>query len=111
LQHESFNDIFKKLQHPLRQAQLIDVFLFLLCSEFIIILLKGGLKKSVFRFWIYIFIAALCGPAICPAGAAIQDIIRNRIEAGGIALKISVCACRCAGLPCTLGKLTRQGKL
>ena len=55
-----------------------------------IILFKGGSKKSVFRLWIYIFIALFCGPAICPAGAGIQDIIRNRIEAGGIPLKISI---------------------
>ena len=53
-------------------------------------LFSGGSKKNVSRFWIFIFIAAFCGPAVCPAGAAIQDIIRDRLEAGGIPLKISI---------------------
>ena len=53
-------------------------------------LFSGGSKKSVPRFWIFIFIAAFYGPAVCPVGAAIQDIIRDRLEAGGIPLKISI---------------------
>ena len=51
---------------------------------------KNGLKKSGIRIWVYILITAFFGPAVCPAGAAIEDIIRDRIEAGGIPLKISI---------------------
>jgi murein L,D-transpeptidase YcbB/YkuD len=44
----------------------------------------------MFRFWYLVFIASLCCPAVSTADADIQNIIRNRIEAGGIPLKISV---------------------
>jgi len=44
----------------------------------------------MFRFWYLIFIASLCCLDVGTAGAEIQNIIRNRIEAGGIPLKISI---------------------
>jgi murein L,D-transpeptidase YcbB/YkuD len=44
----------------------------------------------MFRFWFYIFMASLCCQAVWAADAGIQNIIRDRIEAGGLPLNISI---------------------
>ena len=44
----------------------------------------------MFRFWLSIFVLWFCTPTVWAADAGIQNIIRDRIESGGLPLKLSI---------------------